>query len=166
MPQCSNRQDDDEYVLIDFPADPGCEWAADPREVVAGDAPLCSNGVDDDGDGLTDYPADRGCRFAGDFDEVDPFDPPARCEDGVDNDGDGLVDLQDLGCENNDDDDEADGDVVPLCGDEIDNDEDGLLDWPRIPGARHAEVRLKTSHVELNLKFSSCREWNRSGDDR
>ncbi len=136
LPQCSNRIDDDADGLIDFPNDPGCGWSADPREVVVGDAPVCSNGVDDDGDALIDYPNDRGCRFAGDVDEVDPFDPPSRCEDGVDNDGDGFVDLQDPGCENNDDDDEEDGDEVPLCANEIDDDEDGLIDWPADPGCQ------------------------------
>ena len=110
--------------------------------------------MDDDEDGLTDYPEDRGCLFAGGRSEVDAFDPPQRCEDGVDNDGDGLVDGQDPGCENVDDDDEADPDELPLCGNDIDDDEDGLIDWPADPGcqARGDLGEAQTCRPELAVQ--------------
>ena len=44
---CFNGIDDDEDQKVDFP-DPGCESAADPREVTVGEAPQCAN-ADDDG---------------------------------------------------------------------------------------------------------------------
>ena len=154
LPQCNNRIDDDGDGLVDFPEDPGCGWTADPREVDPVLLPACGNGVDDDEDGLTDYPEDRGCLFAGGRSEVDAFDPPQRCEDGVDNDGDGLVDGQDPGCENVDDDDEADPDELPLCGNDIDDDEDGLIDWPADPGcqARGDLGEAQTCRPELEVQ--------------
>ena len=50
----------------------------------------------------------------------------AECADGLDNDGDGLSDLNDPGCLNSDDDNEADG--TGQCQDGLDNDGDGFVD--------------------------------------
>jgi len=55
--------------------------------------------------------------------------PVYQCGDGIDNDGDGLVDLQDPGCSNAGDNDEAD-ETPPAtqCSDGVDNDGDGRID--------------------------------------
>ncbi len=135
-PVCSNGVDDDEDMLVDFPLDPGCRYAADPSEDGPNFPPACANMRDDDMDGRTDFPDDPGCRFAADGNETNEGVLPVRCADGVDNDLDGAIDLQDLGCLDNEDDDEEDGEVVPLCGNEVDDDEDMLIDWPDDPGCQ------------------------------
>ncbi len=101
----------------------------------AGDVPACSDTADNDDDGVIDAD-DPGCHTDGDPDNPDSYDPEdddesdepgtdtPECRDGVDNDGDGQVDFpDDAGCQNPDDDDEADG-----CSDGVDNDGDGLSD--------------------------------------
>ena len=69
-PQCSDGIDNDGDTLIDFPADPGCDDAADNDET---DTPLaqCEDGIDNDGDTLIDFPDDPGCDNAADNDETD-----------------------------------------------------------------------------------------------
>ncbi|MEE2787762.1 MAG: hypothetical protein VX589_10515, partial [Myxococcota bacterium] len=99
VPQCSNRKDDDDDGVIDFPFEPGCASAGDDDETDPGVAPFCGNGIDDDSDGLVDYPNDPGCAGVGDRDESDPEILPA-CGDGRDNDRDGATDYpDDRGCE-------------------------------------------------------------------
>ncbi|MFN3198695.1 MAG: hypothetical protein ACE366_09835 [Bradymonadia bacterium] len=138
LPVCSDGEDNDEDGITDFPLDPGCRWAADPDEEDPRFAPACGNGNDDDGDGRPDFPDDPGCRYAADTSEENEGVLPVRCADGVDNDFDGLIDLRDFGCEDNEDDDETDPDVLPVCGNEIDDDEDLLTDWPDDPGCQAA----------------------------
>ena len=54
------------------------------------------------------------------------------CNDGVDNDGDELIDLDDPGCQDNEqrrvEDDEPNESSPPRCQDRVDNDLDGLVD--------------------------------------
>ncbi len=135
-PVCSNGEDDDEDGITDFPLDPGCRYAADPDEESPRFPPECANGNDDDADGRADFPDDPGCRFAADRREVNAGAIPPRCSDGVDNDFDGSIDLQDLGCLDGEDDDEEDGEGVPLCGNGEDDDGDDLADWPDDPGCQ------------------------------
>ncbi|MEZ4431020.1 MAG: hypothetical protein R3F65_01315 [bacterium] len=60
--------------------------------------------------------------------------PLPACRDGADDDGDGFADYPlDPGCEDPDDDDEADP-AAPACGDGADNDGDGRIDHPDDPG--------------------------------
>ena len=77
----------------------------------------------------------------------EPFAPPppppapAQCDDGVDNDGDGFTDMDDPGCVNAQDNDEANAPLPPAlmqCEDGIDNDGDGLVDFPDDPGCTDA----------------------------
>jgi hypothetical protein len=136
LPQCSDGVDNDGDMVVDFPLDNGCRYAADNDETSPGFPQQCSNGRDDDADGRADFPDDPGCRFAADQDEVNPGFLPPRCADGVDNDFDGAIDLQDLGCLDNEDDDEDDPAEVPLCGNEMDDDGDELADWPADPGCQ------------------------------
>jgi hypothetical protein len=114
-PACANGMDDDGDGLSDFPADPGCDSAADEDETSA--LLPCDDGIDNDGDGLVDFGADPGCghpRWA----IEDP-----ECDDGIDNDGDGLVDYPaDPGCA------AASRIEAPQCDDGIDNDGDGQVD--------------------------------------
>lgn len=72
LAQCLNGADDDGDGWIDFPNDPGCDFAADRDEADPAIARACSNGEDDDADGLIDFPLDPGCVSAADDDEVDP----------------------------------------------------------------------------------------------
>jgi hypothetical protein len=66
--------------------------------------------------------------------------PPAECDDGEDNDGDTLVDFpDDPGCEDADDNDEADDPVTTECNDGEDNDGDTLVDFPDDPGCEDAD---------------------------
>ncbi len=98
-PGCSNRLDDDDDGIVDFPLDPGCSAAGDEDEADRPTPPFCANGLDDDGDGRVDYPADPGCAGFGDGDEADPMVAP-QCADGVDNDRDDTIDFpEDPGCE-------------------------------------------------------------------
>jgi cysteine-rich repeat protein len=46
---CSNGLDDDGDVLVDYPADPGCQNAGGTEN------PKCQNGLDDDADGKVDF---------------------------------------------------------------------------------------------------------------
>ncbi len=62
---------------------------------------------------------------------------PPGCSDGVDNDEDGFLDADDVGCEDDDDEDERDPgleDPIPACWNEIDDDDDGAIDYPFDPG--------------------------------
>jgi len=54
-PVCSDGLDNDADGLIDFPADPGCQYAFSPRE-----NPRCDNDDDDDGDGGIDWDGGSG----------------------------------------------------------------------------------------------------------
>jgi hypothetical protein len=58
-PTCSNGRDDDRDGFADYPADLGCDSAADTDET----APtlVCDDNADNDHDGRIDYPADPGC---------------------------------------------------------------------------------------------------------
>ena len=53
------------------------------------------------------------------------------CSDGIDNDGDGQTDLDDIGCESPEDEDETN---ASECEDGEDNDQDGFIDFPEDPG--------------------------------
>jgi CSLREA domain-containing protein len=126
--QCSDLVDNDGDGLIDYPADPGCESAADDSESPdPPPPPQCSDLQDNDGDGLIDYPADPGCESATDDSESPDPPPPPQCSDLADNDGDGLIDYPaDPGCESATDDSESPDPPPPsTCGDE---DDDGLDD--------------------------------------
>ena len=97
-PVCANGEDDDEDGIIDFPFDPGCNFAADVDEADPAFPPQCANGNDDDQNGRVDFPDDIGCAFAADRNERSDGRIPRRCADGVDNDADGLVDCSDSEC--------------------------------------------------------------------
>jgi hypothetical protein len=120
---CDDGIDNDGDGRIDFPADPGCEAAADPSEEAAAAAPECNDGIDNDADGATDL-RDRGCDG--------PDDPSERtapnviaCDDGIDNDGDGTIDYQgDPGCGSRTQKTES-----PMCNDGLDNNRNGLIDF-------------------------------------
>ncbi len=127
-PRCANGLDDDEDGRVDR-ADPGCVDARDDDELDPAEPPVCANGLDDDGDGRADFPADPGCAAAGAPSEG----PPTACSDGLDDDGDGLIDLDDPGCRDGGDADEADPELLPACADGLDNDLDGLIDHPDDP---------------------------------
>lgn len=126
---CNDGVDNDGDGFTDFPADPGCDSAADPDET---DVPQCSNGIDDDADGLIDFPEDPSCSS---FLDPDESGPPA-CSNGVDDDGDGLVDFPaDTGCDSATDPNELD---LPACANGLDDDNDGLVDYPVDPGCDSA----------------------------
>jgi len=59
-----------------------------------------------------------------------------QCSNGADDDKDGKIDLNDPGCANGSDNDEADVVTPPKaqCNDGIDNDTDGKVDYPNDPG--------------------------------
>jgi outer membrane protein assembly factor BamB len=88
--QCQNGIDDDDDGAVDFPADPGCDDAADAFE--RSPAYVCDNGLDDDGDGAVDAD-DPGCGMP----EAALEDP--QCDNGVDDNDDGLVDFLDPNCQ-------------------------------------------------------------------
>lgn len=130
---CNDGIDNDDDGRVDFPADPGCEYALDATEEDPLAPRACSDGVDNDGDGRTDFDRnnngvmdpedDPGCDSAADDDEMNLELP--ECGDMVDNDSDGLTDMQDPNCQNRNDDSET-----PECRDGKDNDNDGLTDHP------------------------------------
>jgi hypothetical protein len=104
---CANQADDDGDGLVDYPADPQCEYPNDQSEF-DGEAPLSL------------------------ISRLSGFTHLSECLDGLDNDQDGDIDLADSGCAGPNDlsaEDELSS-MSPACGDEIDNDEDGLIDWP------------------------------------
>ncbi len=68
---CSNRVDDDDDGRVDYPADPGCDSAADDDEADP-EQPACNDGVDNDGDDRPDWPRDPGC-----YAEEDPSEASA-----------------------------------------------------------------------------------------
>lgn len=147
VPACSDGDDNDGDLDVDFPADTGCTSAVDLSETLD-----CADGIDNDGDGDADWPLDADCTSAS-----DPTELP-DCRDAIDNDGDGLVDHPaDPGCatpdqtfENPACDDGVDNDIdldidfpadagcvtafdlseVPDCNDGLDNDGDGDFDFP------------------------------------
>lgn len=90
---------------------------------------LCGSAIGDDFSGTVTWSLYRGP------------DPPPECSDGVDNDvpKDGLIDYaggdpkySDPGCDNADDDSEADN--LAVCSDGADNDNDGHTDFADDPG--------------------------------
>jgi hypothetical protein len=114
--ECSDGLDNDRDGKIDFPADPGCESEADPREERVLTPRACSDGIDNDGDGRIDFDTngngvrdaedDPGCSSAADDDEYNVQLP--QCNDGVDNDSDGKIDFPaDPECSGRNDDSEA-----------------------------------------------------------
>lgn len=149
LPACSNTLDDDGdgtrdfMVVIGFPLDPGCDWAAEPNEADS----ACSDSIDNDGDGLLDYPSDPGCILVGNvlgMNRAEETDFP-QCNDGRDNDGDGTHDFdpaatRDAGCDSASDTvegapppppgggGEADPSPPAQCADGRDNDGDGRVD--------------------------------------
>ena len=124
LPQCSDGIDNDGDLLTDL-NDPGC--AGDMKGTnEAAATTQCQDGIDNDGDGWTDFLLDFSC--GGSRTRNDETNPKAQCQDGLDNDGDGLIDLQDPGCEYNQD--NFEGDRTSQCQDGIDNDQDGATDFP------------------------------------
>jgi len=90
---CADGIDNDGDGRADYPADKGCESAADTQEEPNN---RCSDGLDNDGNGLTDFPDDPSCTSASDKSEAKPA---KDCSDGLDNDRDGLTDFgSDPGC--------------------------------------------------------------------
>lgn len=150
VPRCRDGIDNDGDGDADFPADTGCQSAADWSETFD-----CEDGLDNDGDGSTDFSSDLGCYAPEDGTEA------IDCSDGIDNDGDGSIDFPaDAGCLNgasgredpacsNGLDDDGNGDFDfpmdagclfagdrsegPDCSDGLDNDDDGLFDFPADP---------------------------------
>ncbi len=53
---CDDGADNDGDGAIDYPDDPGCNWAGDVSEEFD-----CSDGLDNDWDGAIDYPNDPDC---------------------------------------------------------------------------------------------------------
>jgi hypothetical protein len=100
-PDCDDGLDDDGDGLADFPADPGCDDAADLSER----SPLlaCDDGADNDDDGRIDFdpvtyanPGDEATPPSGQGDPgcISPSwatESPS-CQDGIDNDADGMTD--------------------------------------------------------------------------
>ncbi len=68
------------------------------------------------------------------------------CADLRDNDGDGLIDLDDDGCDDANDEDEA---TAPKCQNQLDDDEDGLIDFPADPGCGSARDNNETNEEVL-----------------
>jgi hypothetical protein len=91
-PRCSDGADNDSDGWTDWPADPGCQDAADDDESPA-NPHECNDGLDNDGDGWTDFPGDPGCLSA--FGDAEAPPNPHECNDGIDNDGDTFVDFGD-----------------------------------------------------------------------
>jgi hypothetical protein len=98
---CWDGLDNDGDGLVDFPADPGCDDAADLSER----SPLlpCDDGSDNDADGGIDFdpvtfadPGDENTLPAGSGDPgcIAPSwgTESPHCQDGIDNDGDGMRD--------------------------------------------------------------------------
>jgi hypothetical protein len=127
---CDNDFDDDGDGFADFPADPGCESAADPSERQEG-AP-CDDGLDNDGDQRKDG-SDPGCDGPLDGSERTTL---IACDDGFDNDGDAVGDFPtDPGCASPSDPSER-GSLA--CDDDADTDGDGFADFPADPGCESA----------------------------
>ncbi|MBU0760778.1 MAG: hypothetical protein KJ858_03750, partial [Nanoarchaeota archaeon] len=123
--QCSDDIDNDGDGVKDYPNDFSCVGIHDDDET--NPKAECQDGLDNDWDGVKDYPNDDSCSsYQDNYEDSPDVDP--QCADGVDNDGDGLTDLNDPGCENNQDDNEADG--TSQCQDGVDNDGDGATDYP------------------------------------
>jgi hypothetical protein len=101
--ECSDRIDNDGDLLIDFPADPGCESATDDSEANGGTPPQC--GDDDDGDGLRD---DAESLFGGLLGNPDSDADGVR-DGNEDDDGDGEDDEDEDDDECEDDDEDGDG---------------------------------------------------------
>jgi hypothetical protein len=81
--------------------------------------------------------------------------PKSQCQNGLDDDADGVIDLQDPGCSNAQDNNEADG--TTQCQDAQDNDGDGATDFPN-----DFSCSSRTDNDETNPK-SQCQ--NGSDDD-
>jgi len=87
---------------------------------------------------------------------------PKQCADGIDNDLDGFVDMNDIGCENPNDDDETD--PLPMqCNDGIDNDGDGFIDFPADIGCVSLEDDDETDPTGPVTLFSDGFESGLSG---
>jgi hypothetical protein len=92
-----------------------------------------------------------------------------QCNDGVDNDDDGLLDNEDPGCENAEDDDETDPELLPECADTLDNNDNALTDYPEDPfclfagqtvegpycSAESGEISVVTESTTLSLDTSA-----------
>ena len=90
---CEDTLDNDGDLLVDHPADPGCDSASDTSEQSPSIA--CDDGADNDLDGASDL-ADPGCDDPADTSEKSPA---LICDDGIDNDLDSLTDYpEDDGC--------------------------------------------------------------------
>ena len=77
----------------------------------------------------------RGGNYALSVEEI----PLAQCLNGIDDDDDGRIDYpQDPGCDELEDRDETDPDILPQCADDEDNDGDGLVDFPLDVGCQSA----------------------------
>ncbi len=70
-----------------------------------------------------------------------------ECSDGEDNDGDGFIDMEDFGCDNPEDDDEYNEEILPECLDGEDNDGDGLIDMED-PGCANADDNDEYNQAE------------------
>ena len=71
--------------------------------------------------------------------EIDEGVVTPECNDDLDNDGDGKIDGFDPGCDDLNDPDERDPDMIPACSDGIDNDGDGKIDYPNDPECESPE---------------------------
>jgi hypothetical protein len=145
-PECSDGEDNDGDLAVDYPDDPGCRAADDPSEV-----PDCSDGINDDADGLVDFPADPGCASASDESEHNA-DPDRVCDDGLDNDGDGLADHRlDPGCR-----DPLWLQENPKCDDGADNDGDGGTDWDGGPAGGTPDPQCVNAPWRNKEKSGGC----------
>lgn len=88
-------------------------------------APQCRDGRDNDGDGYVDFAQDGGCSSPDDNDETGV----TQCSDHQDNDHDGWVDLDDMDCQNAQDNSEGQSTPTFQCNDSFDNDGDGRVDF-------------------------------------
>jgi len=168
MPGCGDGFDNDGDLLVDWPADPGCQDAnqsledpecddgidndgdtlvdlADPNCTAAwvaseGPPPQCDDGIDNDGDTLIDFGQDPGCQ-----DALQDFEDP-ECDDGIDNDGDSFVDLNDPSCMAQ----SWVDDETSQCNDGIDNDGDMLIDFGSDPGCESAADLSETGEIDTD----------------
>jgi hypothetical protein len=104
--ECSDLIDNDGDLLIDYPADPGCESATDDSEANPGTPPQC--GDDDDGDGLRDDAESLFGRLLGNPDS--DADGVRDGNEDEDDDGEDDEDEDDDECEDEDEDDDGEDD--------------------------------------------------------
>lgn len=164
-PECFNEEDDDLDGLFDWPEDPGCSTPTDPSEDSDDPQETCeANGgwwntseesceeipQCDTEAGEVYNPSTNQCDAPTGGEEDEP-----QCDDGLDNDQDGWWDMEDPGCTDLLDDDEANtdqgggngGSNDPACQDGIDNDNDGQVDFPNDDGCSSADDDDEIKHT-------------------